>query len=96
MQTSSRLSRGYIIALTATVLWSFTGILISYLSKTYSLPSLVLAFWRDLFVSFGMVVGLLDIQPRALSSCPHTLGIYGFIWLYACHLQFHVDIFGAI
>jgi drug/metabolite transporter, DME family len=59
MQTSSRLSRGYIIALTATVLWSFTGILISYLSKTYSLPSLVLAFWRDLFVSLGMVVGLL-------------------------------------
>ena len=59
MQTSSRLSRGYIIALTATVLWSFTGILISYLSKTYSLPSLVLAFWRDLFVSIGMVVGLL-------------------------------------
>jgi drug/metabolite transporter (DMT)-like permease len=59
MQTSSRLSRGYIIALTATVLWSSTGIIISYLGKTYSLPSLVLAFWRDLFVSFGMVVGLL-------------------------------------
>jgi DME family drug/metabolite transporter len=59
MQTSSRLSRGYIIALTATLLWSTTGIIISYLSKTYSLPSLVLAFWRDLFVSFGMTVGLL-------------------------------------
>jgi DME family drug/metabolite transporter len=59
MQTSSKLSHGYIIALTATVLWSTTGIIISYLSKTYSLPSLVLAFWRDLFVSFGMIVGLL-------------------------------------
>jgi drug/metabolite transporter, DME family len=59
MQTSSRFSRGYIIALTATVLWSTTGIIISYLSKTYSLPSLVLTFWRDLFVSFGVVVGLL-------------------------------------
>ena len=59
MQTSSRLSRGYIIALIATVLWSTTGIIISYLSKTYSLPSLVLAFWRDFFVSIGMVVGLL-------------------------------------
>ena len=47
------------IALVATVIWSTTGIFISYLSKTYSLPSLVLAFWRDLFVSFGMVVGLL-------------------------------------
>jgi DME family drug/metabolite transporter len=59
MQTSSRLTRGYIIALTATVLWSFTGIIISYLGKTYFLPSLVLAFWRDLFVSFGMLAGLL-------------------------------------
>jgi len=58
MPTSSRFSRGYIIALTATVLWSFTGILISYLNKTYALPSLVLAFWRDLFVSFGMLVAL--------------------------------------
>jgi drug/metabolite transporter (DMT)-like permease len=56
---SSSFSRGYFIALTATVLWSFTGIIISYLSKTYALPSLVLAFWRDLFVSSGMVVGLL-------------------------------------
>jgi DME family drug/metabolite transporter len=62
MQTSSRFSRGYLIALVATILWSFTGILISYLGKTYSLPSLVLAFWRDLFVSFGMVIGLLALS----------------------------------
>lgn len=53
-----KFSRGYLIALVATGLWSFTGILISYLSRTYQLPSLVLAFWRDLFVSFGMLVGL--------------------------------------
>ena len=58
MKTTSSYSRGYLIALIATVLWSTTGILISYLSRTYALPSLVLAFWRDLFVSFGMVVGL--------------------------------------
>jgi len=56
---SSSFSRGYFIAITATVLWSTTGVLISYLSKNYQLPSLVLAFWRDLFVSFGMLVGLL-------------------------------------
>ena len=58
MKTSSY-SRGYLIALTATVLWSTTGPFISYLSRTYTLPSLVLAFWRDLFVSFGMLAGLL-------------------------------------
>ena len=59
MKQTSQASRGFMIALTATIIWSTTGIFISYISKTYSLPSLVLAFWRDLFVSFGMVVGLL-------------------------------------
>lgn len=59
MKQSSQSSRGFLIALTATVIWSTTGIIISYLSKIYSLPSLVLAFWRDLFVSFGMAAGLL-------------------------------------
>jgi DME family drug/metabolite transporter len=93
MQTSSRLSRGYIIALTATVLWSFTGILISYLSKTYSLPSLVLAFWRDLFVSFGMVVGLLIFsRPRFHLARTHwgfmvlygfTLAIFNSMWTFS-------------
>jgi len=58
MKTTSSYSRGYLIALIATVLWSTTGPLISYLSRTYALPSLVLAFWRDLFVSFGMLIGL--------------------------------------
>jgi len=67
MKTSSRSSRGFIIALVATVLWSTTGPFISYLSKTYSLPSLVLAFWRDLFVSFGMVVGLLIFSSARFS-----------------------------
>jgi drug/metabolite transporter (DMT)-like permease len=64
MQTSSRFSCGYLIVLIATVLWSFTGILISHLSKTYSLPSLVLAFWRDLFVSFSMAIGLLVLSRK--------------------------------
>lgn len=56
---SSTFSRGYLIALTATVLWSTTGIIISYLDKTYQLPSLVLTLWRNVFVSGGMLVGLL-------------------------------------
>lgn len=64
MTTSKTFSRGYFIAITATVLWSTTGVLISYLSKTYQMPSLVLAFWRDLFVSFGMLVGLLALSCK--------------------------------
>ena len=64
MQTTS--SRGFIIALVATIIWSTTGPLISYLVTTYGLPSLVLAFWRDLFVAFGMLVGLLVFSRERL------------------------------
>lgn len=53
---SKNLSTGYLIGLSATLALSFTGILISYLSRTYQLPSLVLAFWRDLFVVLGLAV----------------------------------------
>jgi drug/metabolite transporter (DMT)-like permease len=57
MQESSKnSSRGYLIGVSATVLLSTTGILISYLSTTYKLPSLVLAFWRDSFVVFGLII----------------------------------------
>ena len=93
MQTSSRLSRGYVIALAATVLWSFTGLIISYLSKTYSLPSLVLAFWRDLFVSAGMVIGLLVFsRGRFHLDSRHwgfmvlygiTLAVFNSIWTFS-------------
>lgn len=53
---SSDSSRGYLIGLSATVFLSFTGILISYLNRTYNLPSLVLAFWRDISVVLGLLI----------------------------------------
>lgn len=91
--SSSTFSRGYIIALTATFLWSTTGPLISYLSKTYALPSLVLAFWRDLFVSFGMAVGLLVFsRTRFQLGRPHwkfmvfygfTLAVFNSMWTFS-------------
>ncbi len=77
----SSYSRGYVIALTATVLWSFTGILISYLSKTYALPSLVLAFWRDLFLSIflALVFALFSRARFHLDRSHWTfLALYGF------------------
>jgi drug/metabolite transporter, DME family len=81
--TSSSYSRGYLIALTATALWSTTGILISYINRTYALPSLVLAFWRDLFVAFGMIVGL-AIFSRARFHLPRIH--WGFLALYGLTL----------
>ncbi len=95
MKQQSRSSQGFIIALVATVLWSTTGPFISYLGKTYSLPSLVLAFWRDLFVSFGMVVGLLIFSRArfhlARSHWPFmvfyglTLAVFNSLWTFSVH-----------
>ena len=80
---STSFSRGYMIALIATILWSTTGPFISYLSRTYDLPSLVLAFWRDLFVSFGMLIGLL-IFSRARFRLEKSH--WGFMALYGLTL----------
>ncbi len=44
-------AQGYLICVTATFAWAFTSIIIRYLTVNYQLPPLVLAFWRDLFVS---------------------------------------------
>ena len=67
MQEKSRdSSRGYLIGLSATVFLSFTGILISYLNRTYNLPSLVLAFWRDLSVVLGLLIVFAAFKPDRL------------------------------
>jgi drug/metabolite transporter (DMT)-like permease len=81
--SSAAFSRGYAIALTATILWSTTGVLISYLSRHYQLPSLVLAFWRDLFVSLGMIAGLL-VLSRARFQLRRSQ--WGFMVLYGLTL----------
>jgi len=91
--TTSTFSRGYIIALVATFLWSTTGPLISYLNKTYALPSLVLAYWRDLFVSFGMLVGLLifsrarfqldRVHWKFMIFYGFTLAIFNSMWTFS-------------
>ncbi len=62
---TSTSSRGYVSAFSAVLLWSFSGILISHLSRIYAVPSLVIAFWSVLFVAVGMFVGLV-VLGRAL------------------------------
>ncbi len=82
--SSKSLSRGYAIGLSATILLSFTGILISYLDRAYQLPSLVLAFWRDVFVVFGLVVAFL-IFSRARFRLDRPL--WSFFLLYGLTLS---------
>jgi len=63
-KVSSISSRGYISAFSAVLLWSFSGIIISHLSKTFAVPSLVMAFWSVLFVALGMFTGLLILNRK--------------------------------
>lgn len=65
-QPDKKLTRGYLIALVSAALLSTTAILIRYLTLTYSLPPLVMAFWRDAFVSLTLLPVLMLLRPRLL------------------------------
>ena len=62
----SNLTRGYSIAVVSAVILSTTAIFIRYLTQTYQLPALVLAFWRDLFVTLTLLLILRMIRPGLL------------------------------
>jgi drug/metabolite transporter (DMT)-like permease len=63
----TNLTRGYTIALLSAAILSTTAILIRYLTQTYAMPALVLAFWRDGFVAVTMLAGLVILRPRLLA-----------------------------
>ena len=79
---NSQLSKGYLIALIATILWSSTAIFIRFLSVEYHLPALVLAFWRDFFVSLTFAA-VLVLARRPLLRIPSSklafLFLYGLV-----------------
>jgi drug/metabolite transporter (DMT)-like permease len=60
------LARGYPIAVASAIILSTTAIFIRYLTQTYNMPALVLAFWRDSFVALTMLVVLAILHPRLL------------------------------
>ena len=80
--TNEHANRGYIIAVTSAFLLSLTGILIRFLTTTYDLPALILAFWRALMV-FGTLGVFLALWKKNLLKLPlkHLpyIAIYGFI-----------------
>jgi DME family drug/metabolite transporter len=97
MTTAPRsLTRGYLIGLAATVSLSFTGILISHLSRAYQLPSLVLAFWRDcIVVLVGCDIAL--VSRRRFRPCGWRIFIlYGLsLALFNTMWTFSVEFNGA-
>jgi len=71
-----------LIALVATTFWSTTGVFIRYLTETYHLPPLVLAFWRDLFVSLALMAAFALAAPSRLRVDRRHLWFlfgYGFV-----------------
>lgn len=62
----SQLTRGYTIAVISALFLSTTAIFIRYLTQTYQMPSLVLAFWRDVFVVLTLLIGLGGRSPHLL------------------------------
>jgi len=79
---NSRLSRGYLTCLIATAMWATTAIFIRYLTENYQLPAMVLAFWRDTFVSIALALVFYFFFPKYLKvDRKHTrfLLIYGVV-----------------
>ena len=55
-KTTPNNARGYLAALISAIVLSTTAILIRHLTQTYQLPSLILAFWRDFFVTVTLLL----------------------------------------
>ena len=88
------MTKGYAIALTATILWATTGILISYLLTNYTIAPLTLACWRDIIVCSVLAVILAGVKPSLLRIRPQDIpffAAYGFfgvaisnaLWVYS-------------
>jgi drug/metabolite transporter, DME family len=81
-------TRGLLFALVGTLLWSTTGIFISYLLANFAIQPLTLAFWRDVFAGGTLVAVLAWRKPAALrlrrADLPFFLG-YGFLGMAAFH-----------
>ena len=74
--------RGYTIAVASAVVLSTTAIFIRYLTQNYDIPPLVLAFWRDVFVTITLVITLRWGRPALLrvgrNHARYLVG-YGFV-----------------
>ena len=59
-------SKGYLISLLSALTLSTVAILIRHLMVNYSIPALVVAFWRNLFVVVTLLFVLLLFKPKLI------------------------------
>ncbi len=74
--------KGYPIALLSAVILSTSAIFVRHLTEKYSLPPIILSFWRDLFVAIVLLIILVLIRPGLLRITRQNLYyliIYGFV-----------------
>jgi drug/metabolite transporter (DMT)-like permease len=62
----AKINRGYGFAVVSALFLSTTAIFIRHLTQTYEVPALVLAFWRDGFVTLTLFPLFLIIKPGLL------------------------------
>ena len=78
----AKINRGYGYAIISALFLSTTAIFIRHLTQTYQIPALILAFWRDGFVTLTLFPVLLFIKPLLLritrNDFIYLLG-YGFV-----------------
>jgi drug/metabolite transporter (DMT)-like permease len=73
------LARGYPVALLSAAILSTTAIFIRYLTQTYAIPPLVLAFWRDSFVAMTLLLVFIGFCPALLGvSRSHIRYLIGY------------------
>ncbi len=78
--TGYDLRRGYTAALVCAVVLSTTAIFIRYLTQTFELPALVLAFWRDGFTALTVLPFLWKLRLLRVNwrQTVYLIG-YGFV-----------------
>jgi len=68
--------RGYAIALLSSIILSTTAIFIRYLTQTYQMPALILAFWRDILVTVTLTSVLGLFKPVLLKIDRRRIWFY--------------------
>jgi drug/metabolite transporter (DMT)-like permease len=78
----TRTTKGYLIGIVGTAMWSATAVFIRYLTVNYQMPPMVVAFWRDLFVTLALATSFAVLSPSLLRIERRHLKFllfYGFI-----------------
>ncbi|HOU14872.1 MAG TPA: DMT family transporter [Anaerolineae bacterium] len=93
----AHLTRGYTLALISAAFLSTTAIFIRYLTLTYAIPPLVLAFWRDVFVVLTLLPVLSVLRPALLrverrhllylAAYGLVLSLFNILWTFSVALN---------